>query len=518
MYKSDTQPGRNYIANPLETFGDLVLKWFHFCWSVTKWGCPVVLTAMYRKGIFSISGIVSLVPYSITIGFVIAMAAFLRTVGRYVNKDYQNFLAVLSAARKDYNADMKRKLRRYDFEFRSWPVDYEVIVDDQKGKKRSMPTPSRETLTHRNRDNVIDKFKSLPCQISSYISAHTFGIRMVYPGKTALINALVGPPLLIGRTKLVEEKRGLRAKVKTENDNEIDTMFVDRRNNAEFNENGKTLVICSEGNAGFYEIGCMVTPLDAGYSVLGWNHPGFAGSSGIPFPAHEQAAIDGVVQYAINELGFQPEDIVLFAWSIGGYPAAWAAMTYPDIKHVVLDATFDDILPLALARMPQSFESLVHVTIRKYINLDISSMLNLYPGPVLLVRRSRDEMITTIGPNVISSNRANDLLLKLLQQRYPNIVDKDSSPVIRTYLCKSTLTEQADYLALYNVSFELCESLLKSYVEGDNSGFPVQFEPSNSEEKNQLALFLASKYMTDFEATHCVPLPSRLFKKAWSIE
>lgn len=38
-------------------------------------------------------------------------------------------------------------------------------------------------------------------------------------------------------------------------------------------------VICSEGNAGYYEVGCMSTPLDAGYSVLGWNHPGFWGST-----------------------------------------------------------------------------------------------------------------------------------------------------------------------------------------------------------------------------------------------
>jgi len=38
-------------------------------------------------------------------------------------------------------------------------------------------------------------------------------------------------------------------------------------------------VICTEGNSGFYEVGCMCTPLEAGYSVLGWNHPGFWGST-----------------------------------------------------------------------------------------------------------------------------------------------------------------------------------------------------------------------------------------------
>ena len=34
-------------------------------------------------------------------------------------------------------------------------------------------------------------------------------------------------------------------------------------------EEGKTLVICCEGNAGFYEIGIMATPITCGYSTLG---------------------------------------------------------------------------------------------------------------------------------------------------------------------------------------------------------------------------------------------------------
>lgn len=53
-------------------------------------------------------------------------------------------------------------------------------------------------------------------------------------------------------------------------------MFIDKRNET---QNGNTLVICSEGNAGFYEIGIMCTPIEAGYSTLGWNHPGFGGST-----------------------------------------------------------------------------------------------------------------------------------------------------------------------------------------------------------------------------------------------
>lgn len=46
------------------------------------------------------------------------------------------------------------------------------------------------------------------------------------------------------------------------------------------------------------------------------------------------------MQYAIQGLGFKPENIILFAWSIGGYAATWAAMIYPEVKHVVCCKTF----------------------------------------------------------------------------------------------------------------------------------------------------------------------------------
>lgn len=82
--------------------------------------------------------------------------------------------------------------------------------------------------------------------------------------------------LLKGRTRLIEVYGGQRYKVKTADGNSIDTMVLDRRSSY---ANGDTLVICCEGNAGFYEIGTVITPIEAGYSVIGWNHPGFGGST-----------------------------------------------------------------------------------------------------------------------------------------------------------------------------------------------------------------------------------------------
>ena len=75
-------------------------------------------------------------------------------------------------------------------------------------------------------------------------------------------------------------------------------MFFDRRESA--NPNGKILVITCEGNAGFYEIGFLGSPLDAGFSVLGWNQPGFGESSGSPFPSQTMNAMDAVVQVIVS--------------------------------------------------------------------------------------------------------------------------------------------------------------------------------------------------------------------------
>lgn len=52
---------------------------------------------------------------------------------------------------------------------------------------------------------------------------------MVYPGSMSLMRMMLERPLLEGRTKLVLEHRGERCKVVTGDGNEIDTMFVDMR-------------------------------------------------------------------------------------------------------------------------------------------------------------------------------------------------------------------------------------------------------------------------------------------------
>lgn len=58
----------------------------------------------------------------------------------------------------------------------------------------------------------------------------------------------------------------------------------------------------------------------AGQRPLGLTHSSLPFLlQGVPFPQNEANAMDVVVQFAIHRLGFQPQDIIIYAWSIGGF-------------------------------------------------------------------------------------------------------------------------------------------------------------------------------------------------------
>uniref|UniRef100_A0AAX7UWT5 AB hydrolase-1 domain-containing protein n=1 Tax=Astatotilapia calliptera TaxID=8154 RepID=A0AAX7UWT5_ASTCA len=411
----------------------------------------------------------------------------------------------------------QKKLRCYDFDFSHWPLDFSwTEVSSPKLSKAGVSLLRPEPRLRGAADSVLHSVRTLPCHIISFVIAHTFGRRMLYPGSVGLLQKAMRPMLQQGQAKLIEEFDGQRNKLVACDGNEIDTMFVDRRRDG--GQNGQTLVICCEGNAGFYEVGCMNTPLEGGYSVLGWNHPGFGGSTGVPFPQNEANAMDVVIQFAVHKLGFSLSDIVIYAWSIGGFTASWAVMSYPEIQSLVLDASFDDLLPLALKVMPDSWRPLVQHTVRQYMNLNNAAQVLKYQGPVLLIRRTRDEIITTTGPEDIMSNRGNDLLLKLLQFRYPKIMTDEGIRVVRQWLGASSPLEEASVYSGYEVDDDWCVSVLQSYQADRDVSFPWSVgEDMTLEGRRQLALFLARKYMRNFEATHCTPLPAIEFHPPWRL-
>uniref|UniRef100_A0A674BTA1 Abhydrolase domain containing 16A, phospholipase n=1 Tax=Salmo trutta TaxID=8032 RepID=A0A674BTA1_SALTR len=465
---------------------------------------PLVLCYLYRKG----SVCVCVFTHTLWHSLLLSPFPSLSGWGRWRNSEYQQFISILEETRKNHTPSNKVTLLWQQL-VNSWAAK----LLSKTGVSLLKPEPKLRGAA----DSVLNSLRTLPCHIVSFLIAHSFGRRMLYPGSVFLLQRAMRPMLQQGQARLIEECEGQRNKLVACDGNEIDTMFVDRRRDE--GQHGQTLVICCEGNAGFYEVGCMNTPLEGGYSVLGWNHPGFAGSTGVPFPQNEANAMDVVIQFAVHKLGFQLSDIVVYAWSIGGFTASWAVMSYPEIQALVLDASFDDLLPLALKVMPDSWsESRALVIGQVFYDPNTQEFFLRYQGPVLLIRRTKDEIITTTGPEDIMSNRGNNLLLKLLQFRYPKVMTDDGVRAIRAWLAASNPAEEAAVYSSYEVDDDWCVSVLQSYKTERDVFFPWSVgEDMTLEGRRQLALFLARKYMRNFDSTHCTPLPYSEFTAPWRL-
>ncbi|XP_072176631.1 phosphatidylserine lipase ABHD16A-like [Diadema setosum] len=513
VHAHETIRGHDYQPNALEKHSDNIIKLISFCWSFGYYTSPLILTFLYRRGYFTQEGALGLGKLGGMVLLTLFGAYYIRGLGRMNNPEYVAFINLLDEVTQNSESEKRKMLQLYDFDFSAWPVDYEWSTSSSQPLWKNQST----AVSQRGR-GITSWLGGLPCQLLSYLAIHTFGSRMVYPGRTSLLNAAVWAQLLLGRTKLIEKDHGIRAKLRTRDGNSIDTMFVDRRLRSDY-PNGQKLVITSEGNAGFYEIGCMETPLKAGYSVLGWNHPGFGGSTGAPYPHSEGNAIAVVMQYAVEELGFSYDDISLFAWSIGGFAASWAAMNYPDLSSVTVDATFDDLVPLAIAKMPDSMANFVSSTLRTYMNMKIAENLCNYTGPLRIIRRTKDEIITTSEIPEVPCNRGNDLLIKILQSRYPNLLTEEVTQILRQFLGISDHLNMLSMYSAFEVEDSACLRTLKEYADKHSTKFPMLIgEDLPHAKKVQLTLFLTTKYMTDFDSTHCTPLPPSYFLPPWSLD
>ncbi|CAG9862159.1 unnamed protein product [Phyllotreta striolata] len=507
-YNTDDPEERLYQPSTIEYYSDQVINSFYIIWKFgiySYYTSPALVGFLYKGGYFEPEGLVTLSKLVTTAGVILVTSYCLRSYCRANNGNYVRYMNTLKTAQNKLTSNGKKDLMKYDFDFKSWPVEYKCTQNAREVGRCIPKTPSY--------DNFLQFLWQIPYKVMAYFAIHTFGIRLIYPGIVGILQILLGQGLRQGRTKLIVQYQGERFKIETADNNHIDTMFVDKRNAS---PNGKTLVICCEGNAGFYEIGIMTTPIESGYSTLGWNHPGFANSTGRPYPSQEQNAMHALMQFAENKLGFKREEIILFGWSIGGYPASWAAMNYPEIKGIVLDATFDDVLPLACNVMPKWLEPIVKIAIRDHVDLNVVEQLIRYPGPILLIRRSEDEVICT-RPNDISSNRINNLLMRLLCHRFPCIFDDARRNLLLEYFCGAQ-AEQEQYLTQFNIDDRLCYAKLQTYISENSKNYPMSIGEDWADlEKTRMALFLAKNYMIDFKATHCVPLPPELFKRPWDV-
>jgi hypothetical protein len=139
--------------------------------------------------------------------------------------------------------------------------------------------------------------------------------------------------------------------------------------------------------------------------------------------------------------------------------------------------------------MPHWWETIVRLAIREHVNLNVFEHLSKYPGPILLIRRTEDEVIC-LRENDLFSNRGNNLLIKLLRNRYPYVFEERQIELLKQYLSVTSAAQDL-FLQKYAVSENVCNSLLQTYISEYSKSYPMKIgEEFQDQEKNQVALFL----------------------------
>jgi len=440
----------SYIPGSIESISSTILNAELFALSLGKYYVPYFILS--RGGLGDVD-----VGLLTKFGSLLVATWLGVGIARAGSSQYQEFLTVLATQDKS-------KIRKFDFDMRWWPVDFDAT---------QLPEAQQILLDSK-------QFNGFSNPIYSFLGG-TLGRALIMPGSLGLISSQMMPHLLSFRAKMVERFEGKRARIQVSESSAIDTMFMDRRESG--SEKGNTLFLCSEGNAAFYELGIMQSPLQEGYSVLGWNRPGFAESTGSTCPANEKLAIKALLEYAKYVLKF--DNIILFGWSIGGYPTAVGANAktkdgQPLINGVILDATFDHIKPMAGMVLPGWFEPIALGVIEQEWDLDVSSELCKYKGNVVMMRRLQDEILSTGGPSRPDMNRINWLLYDLVLSRFPVASD----------------------------------DLMNKIRQSINKGLAKKPLPVADDEYERRIFNFINQRFIDVPGGHNNPLPQSLFRKA----
>lgn len=105
----------------------------------------------------------------------------MRGLGRSQTLAFKKFARIYCQSKDDTKNSVSRtQLRMFDFDFKKWPVDFDVNSVEDNTKKNLKTSPN----TKRNKPFWAT---SLPCELAAYIAIHTFGIRMIYPGSLKII-------------------------------------------------------------------------------------------------------------------------------------------------------------------------------------------------------------------------------------------------------------------------------------------------------------------------------------------
>lgn len=120
---------------------------------------------------------------------------------------------------------------------------------------------------------------------------------------------------------------------------------------------------------------------DRGYSVFAWDYPGYGLSPGRPSQAAVLAGAEAGWHYLVEELGYRPDQIILYGRSLGGGPAVYLASTRK-ARGMILESTFTS-----------TFRVLTRIRILPWDVFDNLAAIPRVQCPVLFVHGTRDFVV-----------------------------------------------------------------------------------------------------------------------------
>ncbi len=86
---------------------------------------------------------------------------------------------------------------------------------------------------------------------------------------------------------------------------------------------------------------------DAGFSVLGWDYPGYGTSDGKPSESLIYRIAGKILQSIPDTYGFEVNKVIHYGRSLGGGPAVWLATHHP-CAGIILEGCFTSIFRVAM--------------------------------------------------------------------------------------------------------------------------------------------------------------------------
>lgn len=142
-------------------------------------------------------------------------------------------------------------------------------------------------------------------------------------------------------------------------------------------------VLFSHGNA--EDLGDVLPFLrhlqERGYSVVGYDYPGYGTSTGTPTERGANQAIDAVYTYLVEECGTDPSSIVVWGRSVGSGPSVHLAAAHP-VGAMILESAF-----------VSTFRVMVRVPVLPFDRFDNLARIDEVQCPVLFVHGQKDRII-----------------------------------------------------------------------------------------------------------------------------